>query len=93
MNWIRRHKPTGTVVCQASNPKNLHSEYGKQLGLSSDYEDLQAEFNASCGDKLVGDSVVACPGQRPVEPPISKSDLELKVEALEAKVAALEARR
>ena len=34
----RIHKPTNTVVCLASNTKNLHSKYGEQLGLSDDYE-------------------------------------------------------
>ena len=91
MNWIRRHRPTGTVVCQASNPKNLHSKYGEELGLTDEYEDMQADFKAPCGDKLIAGKSVECLAQRPKEPPQPPS-LEDRVKELEAKLASVEGR-
>lgn len=91
MNWIRRHKPTGTVVCQASNPKNLHSEYGKELGLSDEYEDLQTDFKAPCGDKLIAGKAVECLEQRPKELPPTPGLAERLAE-LETRLAKLEGR-
>lgn len=53
MMWIRKHKD-GTIICKASNKKNLHSSYGEELGLTNEYTDVEVDGPIIIGDNING---------------------------------------
>ena len=81
--YARVHIPTNTVVCLASNVKNLHNSYGDQLGLSKDYEDRELFVNVRVGDLADG---TAKPENYPIH---IKTPEEIREEEIQAELRAM----
>ena len=88
--FCRVHVPTGTVICKATNTKNLQSRYGEQLGLTGEYEDREVAVRCMVGDTLAGETVTAKPDNYP-QP--SAEDAKAALVSLYAEKASLQAAR